>query len=607
MPKIAKECIEAIRTQANILELAESYTQMRKVGSQYRGLSPFNAEKTPSFYVHPEKNVFKCYSSGHAGDVLTFVQLKENFPFQTAVEWLAERFRIPLQYEDEGGVICPTKELFVLNDVVAHFYHELFLSDKPEGVAARHYWQEDRQLAFESALSLKIGVSPSHDRGELMNYLLQKGFSAEVIQASGLFYFKENVADLKRVRARFRGRLMVPIRDVQGRIVAFTARVLPLTPTDDPTVDSKYINSPETPLFKKSQMVFGLEHARLHVNKGESLLLVEGQLDAIRCWEMGFHRAIAPQGTSVTISQLHLLRRYSESLEVIMDGDQAGEQAALRLIPMAVEAGLKATVIPMPKGEDPDSFLQSRGLQGWHAWCDEHRLSAIGFILSKIAPEGRRSTPHEKESALKFLLDAYQKAPSRTLIESSLQEAAEALGISRYSIDHEFRKLKIDNIQEKSAKNTKEKLTSYESILLIGFLVDLSLANGLAQILNPDWIDTQTLSGRLLNRFSGALKEGLWKNRHNADELLEDEEERNYFYSLLTRDELEPDSLWVACKEALQAVFHRHFMRLREDLSKRITFTDPSDQDTLTMLQKQRIELRRILQNPPILTPLNHS
>lgn len=606
MPKIAKECIEAIRTQANILELVESYTQMKRVGSQYRGLSPFNAEKTPSFYVHPEKNVFKCYSSGHAGDVLTFVQLKENFPFQTAVEWLAERFRIPLQYEKGGEVICPTKELFALNDALTHFFHQAFLSDTLEGKAARSYWLEERKLSFESAGTLKIGVARPQDRGELMAYVLQKGFSREVIEASGFFYVKDTGLDLKRLKPRFRGRLMIPIRDVQGRVVAFTARLLPLTPADDPTVESKYINSPETPLFKKSHMVFGLEHARLYSGKAEPLLLVEGQLDAIRCWEMGLHTAIAPQGTSVTLSQLHLLRRYSESLEVIMDGDRAGEQAALRILPMTIEAGLKVTVIPLPKGEDPDSLLQKEGLTGWQKWCDTNRLSAVGFILKEVAPEGRKSSPHEKESALRFLLDAYQKAPSKTLIESSLQEAAEALGVSRYSIDHEFRKLKIDKIPEKNAKNIKETLTSYESILLIGFLLDLSIAHALAQILNSEWLDTQTLSGRLLNRFSGALKEGLWKNRHNADDLLEDEEERNYLYSLIARDDLELSSLWVACKEALLALFQRHFMQLRDQLSKQIALADPNDHDTLTMLQKQRIEIRRILQNPPVLIPSNH-
>jgi DNA primase len=599
MPKISKECIEAVRMHASILEIVEPYTQLKRAGSQYRGLSPFNHEKTPSFYVHPEKNVFKCYSSGHAGDVLTFVQLKENLPFQTAVEWLAERFRIPMQYEEGGQEVCELKAVLAIHDYAAYCYHQNFLSQTPEGEAARAYWLEERGLSKASAEALQVGVAKPHDRGELMDLLIKKGFPKAAIEASGIFYLRDGVSDVRRLKPRFRGRLMVPIRDVQGRVVAFTGRVLSITPDEDPTKEAKYVNSPETILFKKSQMVFGLEHARLHLGPEKPIMLVEGQLDAIRCWEVGLHGAVAPQGTSVTAQQLHLLRRYGEAMDVVMDGDRAGEQAALRLLPMAIEAGLNLRFITLPDGEDPDSFLKVKGLAGWEEWVKGNRVSAVAFAAKILAPEGRRSSPHVKEAALRFLLEAHQKAPSRTLIESSLQEAADLLSVSRYSIDHEFRKIRVDPIVKKNEDPAKEALTSYESVLLIGVLHDLSIAQALSQLLMPDWIDTQRLEGRLLDRFTAALKEGLWKNRHSADDLLEDEEERNYLYSLIAQNELEPSQLWQACKESLHGLFVKYFTEIRDELTRQMAHADPTDEAHLIHLQKQRIEIRRILQNPP--------
>ena len=580
------------------------YSQLKRVGSQYRGLSPFNEEKTPSFYVHPEKSVFKCYSSGHAGDLFRFIELKENLPFNEAVALLADRFGIPIEYEDgeenRAGVSL-RKELYEIHSCATQFFHEAFLASTAEGTVIRTYWEKDRQFPLPLAKELSIGFAPVSGT-HLLDYLLKKSFSEEALRQCGLFYAKDTAQDVRHLRPRFKGRLMIPIRDVQGRVVAFTARALSLTPKDDPTHEAKYINSPETPLFSKSNLVFGLEHARLHIKDTHAtpLILVEGQLDTIRCWQMGIHTAVAPQGTSVTEQQLSLLRRYSTHIDVLMDGDAAGARAALRLLPMGIQAGLEFHFLALPEGEDPDSLLLKGGLPAWET-LQGNRQDAIEFAIKAMAPEGRQASPHTKEAALRQLFTIYQAADSLPLAESALKRAGQLLGISEYTIDQELPKLRINARPAQNVPIRDEKLTSYADILLIAASSNSDLIQALAQCIQPEWIDVSLLSGRLLGRFLAAAREGLWKDRSSADELLEDDTERNHFYSLLAREDLHLDNLQKAAEEALKGLFSVYFVKIKENLTRSLANIDPSDHKALSSLQNERIRIRRLLEQPPIL------
>src|SRR5690606_4936515 len=200
--------------------------------------------------------------------------------------------------------------------------------------------------------------------------LLKKGFSEDALRQCGLFFIYDDAAvSLRTLRPRFRGRLMIPIRDHQGRVVAFTARQTELTPDNDPAKDAKYVNSPETPIFTKGNLLFNLDRARTHAGEGHPFVLVEGQLDALRCWSVGLKTAIAPQGTAITETQLALLRRYHHQVECFFDGDSAGQKAALRFLPMALKAGLEVRFLTL-RGEtklDPDLLFLERGLAGYEA------------------------------------------------------------------------------------------------------------------------------------------------------------------------------------------------------------------------------------------------
>lgn len=252
MAGLADGFVEELKARVDIVELARRYTDLKRRGRNWVGLSPFTDEKTPSFNVLAEKGIFKCFSSGIAGDAITLVREKERMEFVEAVEFIAQLFNIPVRYREGGGPrVSRTlrREVEEIQEYAAEFFHERFHADDEAGADIRRYWTQERRFDMETANAFRIGFAPTG--GFLLNKrLVDKGFSVEALRECGLFYARSEDRNPNIFRNRFRGRLMIPIRDAQGRIVAFTARVLPQTPADDPTHNAKYVNSPETLVFQ---------------------------------------------------------------------------------------------------------------------------------------------------------------------------------------------------------------------------------------------------------------------------------------------------------------------------------------------------------------------
>ena len=275
--------------------------------------------------------------------MFSFIMKLENIEFLEAVEFIAKRYNFQLNYEAGGPDLATQslrKQLFELHELVCEWFHRQFVeSDAADNV--RQYWQKTRAFDLKVAQQFKIGFAPAAPYS-LFQYCKQKGIQMKALQASGLFFNSHQSHHPSELKSRFRGRLMIPIRDVQGRVIAFTARQLSETPSDDPSREAKYVNSPETQIFQKGRILFGMDHARKHVSESEGFLIVEGQLDAIRCWTCGLHTAVAPQGTAITEDQIFLLQRYQPpQVYCLLDGDQAGRKAAERMLPkLQVWAGL---------------------------------------------------------------------------------------------------------------------------------------------------------------------------------------------------------------------------------------------------------------------------
>src|ERR1017187_10570735 len=282
MPVIKPTCVRDLKLRVNLADVVSRVVTLRKAGgARLKGLCPFHNEKTPSFNVDPDKGFYKCFGCGKAGDAITFVRETEQLSFTEAVEALGQRFGVPIEYEAGSGGLSSVdrtlrQEVFDLHAVAAEQFYQAFKATDATGDFFRRLWTEKRRFPLELADEFKIGAADADGSG-LGAVMLRKKFSEEALRRCGLFFIYEDTAiTLHSLRPRFRGRLMIPIRDHQGRVCAFTARQTELTPDNDPAMDAKYVNSPETPVFTKGNLLFNLDRARTHVGEGRPFVLVEG-------------------------------------------------------------------------------------------------------------------------------------------------------------------------------------------------------------------------------------------------------------------------------------------------------------------------------------------
>jgi DNA primase len=339
--RIKDESVEAVKAAANIVELVEARVRLRKVGGRYSGLCPFHQEKTPSFSVSPDRGTYHCFGCGVGGDSISFVRETESLDFVGAIEWLAERFRVPLEYEDASPEADAKRHrrqrLYALLDQAAAFY-ERVLWETPAGEPVREYLTS-RSLGEEVCREFRLGLSPAG--AKLSKGAGEKGFTREELAAAGLLS--------RRGGDYFERRLMFPLTDARGRIVGFQARKLH---EDDP-LRGKYVNSPESELFRKSNVLYGLNLARPAISKEDRALVVEGNTDVIALRQAGVLPVVASMGTALTEAQLKELGRLTRRLFLCFDSDAAGEDATLRGMELAAKQGFDVRVVALPSGKDP--------------------------------------------------------------------------------------------------------------------------------------------------------------------------------------------------------------------------------------------------------------
>lgn len=556
MPSIKASFVRDLKLRVNIADVVSRVVTLKRAGSQFKGLSPFNQEKTPSFYVTPDKGFYKCFSSGKAGDIISFVRETEGLTFSEAVETLAQRFGMVVEYEEGSGPSREERsirqEIFQIHEIAAEHYHHVFKASQPAGDWMRAYWTEQRRFTLELAEEFKIGAAAPADQG-LAGELLKRKFSEEALRQCGLFFVRDNaLPTLGTMRPRFRGRLMIPIRDHQGRVVAFTARQTELTPEDDPAREAKYVNSPETPIFVKSQLLFNLDRARAHATDGHPFVLVEGQLDALRCWSAGLKTAIAPQGTSITEGQLHLLRRYHPQVECFFDGDAPGQKAALRFLPMALKAGLEVRFLGgAAEGKvDPDLLFLEKGLD---AYAELHAasLTAMGFACRSLLADPYPATAEEKARAARAVYDIVLQSESEVIRSQFLAEAAGHLRLPPDAMTKDFltqseRQARRDDaraayaaadrgitaVHAPSSSRSVSANTSLEDELLHQFLTHRELFTTHSARFAPEAIDSSSLAGALLNRLIGEFESGHWNPADPIDPHLATEAEQAHVASL---------------------------------------------------------------------------
>ncbi len=548
MPVIKPTCINDLKMRVNVVDVVSRVATLKKAGNRFKGLCPFHQEKTPSFHVDPDKGFFKCFGCGKAGDIITFVRETEGLGFTEAIEALGQRFGIVIEYEDGTG--GPSREerslrqeIFDLHEQAAAHFHQAFLATDATGDFMREYWTGQRKFPRELADEFRIGAAGPNGSG-LGDFLMRKKFSEAALRQCGLFFVREEATlTLGSLKPRFRGRLMIPIRDHQGRVVAFTARQTDLTPEDDPAREAKYVNSPETPIFTKGNLLFNLDRARTSVGEGHPFVLVEGQLDALRCWQVGLKTAIAPQGTSITEPQLQLIRRYHTQVECFLDSDSAGQKASLRFLPMAIKAGLEVRFLTLTGAGklDPDLLFLEKGLAGYEE-LRRTSLSAIAYAAGAFLPNPRGATAEQQSRAAQNIVELIAASDSSVVRENLLAESSRHLLLPQRVLQQELEAFVARRSRQLAARPTPADPApgpratagiTPEHELLLMILHFEPIARPLADALPHDWIDTGHAAGRLLNRFLAEIAHGNWPGRDQLDPLLESDEERALVASLL--------------------------------------------------------------------------
>ena len=426
---IPPEIVEQVRHATDIVDVIGSYVPLKKSGAKFKALSPFNKEKTPSFYVDPARQIFKCFSSGHGGDVFKFLMVLENLTFPEAVRRLAQRAGIVIP---ESGPQDPEargkrEELLALYAAVAVWWHKLLRSD-PAAEPARQYL---KSRDFPDSLADEFGLGYAPDSFDAtMKWARKAGYSPEALETGRLVGTSERGTTYDF----FRGRLMIPIHNDSGEVVAFSGRLL-----DPEAKAQKYVNSSETPIFVKSRILFGLNKTKRTIIEAESAILCEGQIDLMRCWQHGIRNVVAPQGTAFTDSHARILKRIAKEVVVCFDADRAGQAAAQRSIEVLLKEDLQVRIARIPQGEDPDSLLRKNPVEVFETILREAK-DFTRHLLDVACEQEDIASPRGRGLVAVKMAQVIAKIPNAVQRESFLLEVARRLQVTRSVLEEEVRK-----------------------------------------------------------------------------------------------------------------------------------------------------------------------
>ncbi len=433
MPQFSPEFIERVRSGNDIVDVIGASLPLKRAGTNFVALCPFHREKSPSFNVSPQRQIFHCFGCHAGGDIFGFVQKYENLSFVEAVERLAERARIPLEHDSDPNAARQRglkDQLLRLHEAICTRWQNC-LANEAAGQVARDYLQR-RGVSADSIREFRLGTAPEA-WDDTVNWAKRNDFDPALCEQAGLVVRKE---DSKHWYDRFRGRLMFPICDEQGRVIAFSGRIL----QGDEKI-AKYVNSPETPLFTKGRVLFALDKAKRPILDAGHAIVCEGQLDAIACHAAGIRNVIAPQGTALTQHHGRILKRYVNEIILCFDGDKAGRAATIRSVDDCLGSELAIRVASIPEPDDPDSFIKKQGPDAFRSLLAEAK-GFFDFFLQHLTTESDPTTDRGRMAVIAGMGGKLMLTGNAVLIDTYAQRTAQRLGVSVESVRSEFRKLR---------------------------------------------------------------------------------------------------------------------------------------------------------------------
>lgn len=449
---ISKASIDTVFETARVEEVIGDFVQLKRAGSNFKGLSPFSDERSPSFMVSPVKQIWKDFSSGKGGNVVAFLMEHEHFTYPEAIRYLARKYNIELeeteQTQEEKASTDLKESLFLVSELAKNYFHDVLFNTE-EGKAIGHSYFKERGFTNETIKKFTLGYSPEQ-WDAFSKEALGKGFKLEFLESTGLTIAKED-----KLIDRFRGRVMFPIQSMSGRTLGFGGRIL----TSDKKV-AKYVNSPESEIYHKSKVLYGIFQAKQAIAKLDNCFLVEGYTDVIQFHQAGIENVVASSGTALTQDQIRLINRLTKNITVLYDGDAAGLRASIRGIDLILEEGMNVRVCTFPEGEDPDSFARKTSYEDLLRYLEENAKDFIQFKASLLRDEAQND-PIKKADLIRDMVTSISKIPDRIKREIYIQECSRIMDISEQVLINTLAQLVQKDISE-AGKKLKQEQKSFE-------------------------------------------------------------------------------------------------------------------------------------------------
>jgi DNA primase len=560
------EIIDQIRQAANIVDIASQYTTLRMRGRKHVGLCPFHSEKSPSFTVDQEKQLFHCFGCGAGGDLFTLVMEKENLSFPEALRYLAEKYNIPLPQRKFSPQIQKLEEQLrtISETALAYFKKNLFST--AEGRKALDYLHK-RKISDDIIQKFKIGYA-LNTWDSLITFFKAKEISPKLLEKAGLAVYnqaKDSYYD------RFRGRIIFPIFNLSGTVIAFGGR-------STVNAEPKYLNSPDTPIYSKGRLLYGLNFCKEDIREKKEIILVEGYTDFISLYQAGITNLAASLGTSVTSQQVDLALRFAPKMIVGFDADEAGRKASWRAVSLSFEKGLRTFVLKLPEGLDPDSFVQKHGAERLRRLI-KASPAGLNFLIDAQMQEGNVAIPEEKARIARSVVNEIHKIPDPVVRSEYFKLASEQLNLSEDVLRSMLQK------QSEMQEKTKEEilLPAEKRLLQIIFEDSLIAAKILKETEDEDFKELK--SAPLFKKLSDYLKKGKTPSMHEFRE----EIDRSLF-SALARILLEKRSSpsFEEALDCLDALKKRTLEKRRKELLTQIaTLEKRGKREDITALLHQ--------------------
>ena len=528
--------IERVRAASDIVDVIGSVLPLKRAGANFVALCPFHKEKSPSFSVNPHRQIFYCFGCHKGGDVFSFIKEYENLEFPEAVRRLAERARIPMEYEQGGGdreERSLKENLLQIHEQITIRWHQALANDAG-GQVARDYLTR-RGVTDEAIKLFRLGFAPD-DWEDTVNWSKATAYEPALVEKAGLIIRKEGSG---RYYDRFRGRLMFPICDEQGRVIGFSGKSL----SGDQKA-AKYVNSPETPIFTKSKVFFGLDKSKRNLLDAGSAIVCEGQLDLISCFMAGVGNVVAPQGTALTGDHVRILKRYVTEVVLCFDSDEAGQNAAVRSLDHLLASDIAVRVAVLPHPHDPDSYIKEHGGPAFGKLIQQAQ-GFFDYFLDRLTARNDTATDRGRGAILGGMAEMVHKTGNIVLIDKYAQKTALRLGVSAEAVRSEFKKAtrRFPNaVEPEHDEVPPEPFTppgTQEYWLLKLLLLNEDLVPFAAARLDLNWVRHANVR-QIVQQCMAAHQSGAWTNIPAFLEAFEDPASRALITKVVAEDRPAP-------------------------------------------------------------------